>query len=158
MTDQTPELRTFRLPGLSLQAPADWEPIDAPGVDLMIASPDHPDDADARPRLTVVTKPSTASIQQLSSQVISAATSGATPSYVVACDIWDIGDPDHWGRQIERTHRAGSVQVDVITYLAAVGDRAIELTFSCPVAIRSAGADLASAIAGSLELSRKVDQ
>lgn len=153
MTDQIAEPQTFRLPGLALQAPAQWERVDAPGVDLKIVAPHASDQTDAPPSLVVVTEPSTASIQQLSSRMIASALAGATPSYVVACDLWDAGD--HWGRRIELTHRVDSEQINVITHLLTAPGRALELTFSSSVGARSDYAQVANGIAASVQVTQE---
>lgn len=152
MTEQTVDPQTIRLRGITLQAPAQWEQVDTPGVELMIAAPHEPPQGEARPTLVVSTERSSASIQRLSSEMMTAAVTGANSSYVVSCDLWSAGDVP--GRRIELTHRVGSEQVDVITHLFATSDRAIELTFSCPVASRSAYAGLANDIAASLEITK----
>lgn len=153
MTDQTTDPQTIRLRGLTLQAPAQWEHVDTPGVELVIAAPHEPPQGEARPNLVVTTASSTASIQQLSSETMTAAVTGDNSSYVVSCDLWDAGE--HPARRIELTHRVGSEQINVIKHLIAAPDRAVELTFSCPVAARPAYAELANGIASSVEITQE---
>ncbi|GAB3517490.1 hypothetical protein [Arthrobacter monumenti] len=153
MTEQTVQYPLIQLQDLSLRAPADWEQVDVPGTALVVAEPEKPKaQTTFRPNLVVITEHSAASVQQLSTRAMASAMADATDTYMVSCDIWSSHHP---GRRIEFTHRVDSLLVDVVKYLFATGDRAVELTFSCLVAQRSAYAELATYIASSVQFTEE---
>lgn len=153
MNEQTVQHPLIQLRGLSLRAPADWEQVDVPGTALVAVEPERPKaQTTFRPNLVVISEPSAASIQQLSTRAMASAMADATDTYMVSCDIWP---GDHPSRCLEFTHRVDSLLVDVVKYLFATGDRAVELTFSCLVGQRPAYADLATYIASSMQFTEQ---
>ncbi|WP_026817945.1 hypothetical protein [Arthrobacter castelli] len=153
MTDQTMQHPLIQLQGLSLRAPGDWERLDVPGTELVIAGPEISDaPQDFRPNLVVLTEPSSASIQQLSTRTMASAIADATSTYIASCNLWEAGYP---ARRIEFTHRVGPMLVDVVKHLFATPELAVELTFSCLVSERSAYAELANYIASSVEFTEE---
>lgn len=153
MTDQTVQYPLLELQGLSLRAPGDWERTDVPGAELVVAAPKiSAGQNNFRPNLVVLAEPSAASIQQLSTRAMASAMADAAGTYMVSCDIFDS---NHGARRLEFTHRVDSLLINVIKYLFATGDRAIELTFSCLVDHRSAYAELAQYIASSVQITEE---
>lgn len=153
MTDQTVQHPLIQLQHLSLRVPAEWERLDVPGTEMVIAGPEAAaEQQQFRPNLVVLAEPTEASIQQLSTRSMASAMGDATSAYIVACDLWTGDCP---ARRLEFTHRVDSMLVDVIKHIFVVSGRAVELTFSCLVGQRSAYAQLADYIASSVEFTEE---